>query len=134
MTKTLTSTTDSIVVTGLVNCARCKGTHEEPMNFTRLEHPFVEGDGTAYTHWCPCPVNGQPVMLTREARQTFNVQEPCRACDASIFEKCGRCAIRQALAADWPVSNTARFEAAVDRVLAMVLHSPLKAKEEDGAV
>jgi len=39
------------------HCARCGGDHDE-MKFTRLSHPSAE-----WTHWAPCPTNGEPLML-----------------------------------------------------------------------
>lgn len=43
-------------------CARCGEDHEE-LEFERLQRPIQEDDGRDYTHWAPCPTNGQPILL-----------------------------------------------------------------------
>ena len=39
------------------NCARCASTHEE-LVFKKLARPSDD-----WTHWVPCPTNGEPIML-----------------------------------------------------------------------
>jgi hypothetical protein len=46
----------------LGNCARCKQDHED-LTFEKLEYPH-EVKSEVWTHWAPCPTNGQPIMLT----------------------------------------------------------------------
>lgn len=50
------------------NCARCGGDHDE-VESSVLEHPFMppEAGGIAWTHWAPCPVNGQPILFVLDA-------------------------------------------------------------------
>lgn len=43
------------------NCARCGETHKD-LEFEKLEEPMTCGR-ERYTHWAPCPTNGQPIML-----------------------------------------------------------------------
>jgi hypothetical protein len=33
------------------------------MTFMPLAHPVELDDGTAFTHWAPCPTNGEPILL-----------------------------------------------------------------------
>lgn len=48
------------------NCARCGGDHNE-IQWEKLERPILdEADGIEWTHWAPCPKNGQPILM-REA-------------------------------------------------------------------
>lgn len=49
-------------------CARCG--EDGPRHpdgpkflFRRFTHPIEDADGTVWTHWAPCPVNGDPVLL-----------------------------------------------------------------------
>lgn len=50
------------MITTVEGCARCGLTHEE-LEFDLLERPIWEHDGRDYTHWAPCPTNGQPILL-----------------------------------------------------------------------
>jgi hypothetical protein len=43
------------------SCARCGGDHD--VEFKPLTHPVVDTDGTTWTHWAPCPVNGEPILM-----------------------------------------------------------------------
>lgn len=56
-------TPSSSMTQNLVGCARCHGPGHEGLVFAQLHHPFVGDDAIAYTHWAPCPTNGQPIML-----------------------------------------------------------------------
>ena len=40
----------------LKNCARCGNDHDDLVP-EKLEKPVDD-----YTHWCPCPTNGQPIL------------------------------------------------------------------------
>lgn len=42
-------------------CARC-GRDHHGLRFRLLDRPMEDG-ADAYTHWAPCPTNGQPVVL-----------------------------------------------------------------------
>jgi hypothetical protein len=46
-------------------CARCGGDHNE-LHFERLEMPVIDDDGTTWTHWAPCPANGQPILMRED--------------------------------------------------------------------
>jgi hypothetical protein len=47
----------------LRGCARCHGEGHENLWFHRLTHPVEIAPDTAFTHWAPCPTNGEPIML-----------------------------------------------------------------------
>lgn len=47
------------------NCARCGEDHEN-MTFAQLERPMTPDDVSppiTWTHWAPCPTNGQPILM-----------------------------------------------------------------------
>lgn len=46
--------------TDIRNCARCGGNHEDLL-FWKLRAPCLE-----YQYWCPCPDNGEPILLHRD--------------------------------------------------------------------
>lgn len=47
----------------LKNCARCGETHAD-LPFKPLARPvYDDRDGELYTHWAPCPTNGDPIMM-----------------------------------------------------------------------
>lgn len=45
-------------------CSRCGGDHRA-VEFRPLAQPFAppEAGGLAWTHWAPCPTNGEPMLL-----------------------------------------------------------------------
>jgi hypothetical protein len=45
------------VTTNILCCSRCGKFHEQ-LRFTRFSMP-----GPLYTHWAPCPENGEPVLM-----------------------------------------------------------------------
>lgn len=49
------------IVKKIGNCARCKRNHKN-LRFERLTHPVFQGKDI-YTHWAPCPRNGQPILM-----------------------------------------------------------------------
>lgn len=52
------------VVISIRGCARCDGEGHDDLLFFRLTHP-VERDGEVlFTHWAPCPTNGEPILMT----------------------------------------------------------------------
>lgn len=50
--------TDQEITFDLVGCARCDGDGHPGLTFTKLTHPCLD-----FTHWAPCPTNGEPIML-----------------------------------------------------------------------
>ncbi len=55
---------DVIVIPELKNCARCGETHDGSLlTFSKLTNPIEDPDGTKWTHWSPCPINGEPILL-----------------------------------------------------------------------
>ena len=50
--------TPPVTIARLRGCARCHSEHED-IAFEPLQHPIGQ-----YTHWAPCPTNGQPILLT----------------------------------------------------------------------
>lgn len=55
----------------LRHCARCNQDH--PVAWQQLTNPIEDKDGTKWTHWAPCPVNGEPILM-REARSEAEQQ------------------------------------------------------------
>lgn len=53
-----------LVVRDVRGCARCGGDHAE-ISARRLQRPFQppEAGGLSWTHWAPCPDNGEPILL-----------------------------------------------------------------------
>lgn len=50
-------------VTKIINCARC-GLDHINLDFEKLNSPVYDDDNQImYTHWCPCPTNGQPILM-----------------------------------------------------------------------
>lgn len=51
-----------------IGCARCDGDGHDQLTFQPLTHPVTIGPGTraeiVFTHWAPCPTNGEPILLT----------------------------------------------------------------------
>lgn len=49
---------------GVGNCARCGGDHPAPtIKWEKLERPILDNESIEWTHWCPCPANGQPILM-----------------------------------------------------------------------
>jgi hypothetical protein len=48
----------------IIRCARCSGDHPQLMT-AKLTRPFAppEANGIEWTHWAPCPSNGEPIMV-----------------------------------------------------------------------
>jgi hypothetical protein len=52
------------IKTSIKGCARCHGDGHEGLTFKPLTFPLELEDGEPpMTHWCPCPRNGEPIML-----------------------------------------------------------------------
>jgi hypothetical protein len=49
----------------LRGCARCGGAHVDTIEWRLLTRPIIDGDGTTWTHWCPCPTNGEPILMRK---------------------------------------------------------------------
>lgn len=45
----------------IVGCARCKQNH--PVEVKPFTNPLCDSDGTIWTHWALCPVNGEPILI-----------------------------------------------------------------------
>lgn len=60
-------------ITNIDGCNRCGGNHDE-VEASKLDHPFSppEAGGITWTHWAPCPTNGQPILfvLTTDSERT----------------------------------------------------------------
>jgi hypothetical protein len=50
---------EQFLVSSLAGCARCGGTHIN-VEFFKLSRQSFDGE---WTHWAPCPANGEPVMM-----------------------------------------------------------------------
>lgn len=44
-------------------CARCRGDGHEDVVWKPLTHAIEDTDGTLWTHWAPCPTNGEPILM-----------------------------------------------------------------------
>lgn len=54
----------------LINCARCGGEHDatfkpltNPIPFFEQDERTLEFNEYSFTHWSPCPVNGEPILM-----------------------------------------------------------------------
>lgn len=62
--------TEGVYVFG---CARCGLDHDsERIVMERLVQPIDDPDGP-YTHWAPCPENGQPILMRVQAEPTDSI-------------------------------------------------------------
>lgn len=59
---------ENIQLKNIRNCARCYGDHVD-VEAREMCRPFApaEAGGVAWTHWFPCPYNGEPVLVRQEA-------------------------------------------------------------------
>jgi len=46
------------------NCARCGERHEQ-LTPRRLAQPHDPSGPEVYTHWVPCPTNGEPILIAQ---------------------------------------------------------------------
>jgi hypothetical protein len=44
-----------------LKCGRCLESHSE-LELQELTHPADTGRGIIFTHWAPCPTNGEPIL------------------------------------------------------------------------
>lgn len=60
---------EMLVVSSIARCARCGGEHDGPIEARELVRPFAppEAAGVVWTHWFPCPANGDPVLVACDA-------------------------------------------------------------------
>lgn len=59
----------TFIINGIKACARC-GEEHCYVEARALTRPFAptEAGGLVWTHWFPCPTNGEPVLvMTRES-------------------------------------------------------------------
>lgn len=47
----------------LQGCARCDGAGHPGLTFTPLTYPFELEEEMPFTHWAPCPTNGEPILM-----------------------------------------------------------------------
>ncbi len=60
----LTIMPDGSYITSIIGCARCRGDGHDNLRF--LPFTFAvenDDDSPAFTHYCPCPANGEPILL-----------------------------------------------------------------------
>jgi hypothetical protein len=51
-------------IKALKNCARCGENHDQPIVFQPLTQCVLnDAEDVIYTHWAPCPTNGEPILL-----------------------------------------------------------------------
>lgn len=68
----------TITIQKIGNCARCDGTHEN-LVATRLTRPVLEDEPSEfvlYTHWAPCPTNGEPILVLKYNLTEKGVRTP----------------------------------------------------------
>ena len=55
---------DTLHITAITGCACCGGNHEH-LDARRMAQPFApaEAGGLTWTHWAPCPMNGDPILI-----------------------------------------------------------------------
>ncbi len=52
----------------LEGCARCQGDGHATLTFHPLTYSVEIDSEEVFTHWAPCPTNGEPILLSiREA-------------------------------------------------------------------
>lgn len=49
------------LIIDLDRCGRCGAGHPG-LELRKLSHPADTGRGIIFTHWAPCPVNGEPIL------------------------------------------------------------------------
>lgn len=54
-----------VSVPKLIHCARCGGEHES-LTFKRFVQAVKSFGVDLYSHWCACPVTGDPILLVAE--------------------------------------------------------------------
>lgn len=61
---------DTCVLKNIRHCARCGGDHEGELVARPLTQPFAppEAGGIVWSHWLPCPTNGEPIMVRIEEK------------------------------------------------------------------
>lgn len=58
-----------VYMVNLTGCARCLGGGHPQLAFAPLTHPMAAEDGSEpFTHWAPCPANGEPILLRHVER------------------------------------------------------------------
>jgi len=56
----------------IVGCARCQGDGHDDVWWEPLTHPVTVDtsptvETVVFTHWAPCPTNGQPILMRTDA-------------------------------------------------------------------
>ncbi len=66
------------VTVDLRGCARCHGEGHPQLTFRKLTFPFEPDVGDEYTHWAPCPANGEPILMIIKSRDEIqtSVSQP----------------------------------------------------------
>lgn len=66
----------NVIVKKVINCSRC-GIDHDNIDAMRLERPFAppEASPVRWTHWSPCPSNGQPIMFVISDTNADSVDE-----------------------------------------------------------
>lgn len=57
-------------VTKLENCARCGETHYDIRFYQLTREIVVPSTLQIYSHWAPCPTNGEPILMRIEAKES----------------------------------------------------------------
>lgn len=61
----------------ITNCSRCGGDHDD-LEALELAIPFAppECAPITWTHWAPCPTNGQPIMVSVRDEADLSTEIP----------------------------------------------------------
>lgn len=57
-----------ILIVSIQSCARCGQDHTN-LEFKQFTNPVEDSDGTMWTHWALCPVNGEPILLKSKPQE-----------------------------------------------------------------
>jgi len=63
-----------IIIKDLIGCARCHGEGHPGLQFRQFTHNAETPRGIVFTHWAPCPTNGEPILLASVSMPTPLVQ------------------------------------------------------------
>lgn len=85
---------DDALASGLEDCARCGGTHPEPLPWKKFAIPVQIGWGS-FVYWATCPASGDPIMLyvgPANVEMTIDNQPAAAAAGgwtAPVCDECG---------------------------------------------
>jgi 2'-5' RNA ligase len=66
------------------SCARCGDDHTG-LRFALLGRPVSQADGSAFTHWAPCPNTGQPIMMEGSSSRPLSKAEQSSGAMVALY-------------------------------------------------